>query len=189
MPEPRGRLADKLIAGRVAEGVVDVLEAVDVEIKQRHARGVMAGEDKRTPQAVLEQSPVGQAGERVVEGEILRFILAGLQRGRGAAEPAQQECQKAGRHKQRHAQRRRHFAHQGEARPLPIPADKAEDDTARTDQRDRRRADRLRKRQKARTVEQVFFGNLVDDGVVDELHRHMQIFGAGCLRDPVRTRH
>ena len=62
----------------LSEGVVDRLEALDIEHDQREHAGAAAGCVQRLRQAVLEQGPVGQLGERIVQGEIVDFLLLGL---------------------------------------------------------------------------------------------------------------
>ena len=58
---------EQLVAGAVAEAVVDDLEAVEVEEQHGDARPALgARQGLREP--VDEERPVGQAGERVVEG-------------------------------------------------------------------------------------------------------------------------
>jgi hypothetical protein len=64
--QPRGHDAQKLIAGRVAEGVVDVLEAVHVEVQRRDRQLLAASAGEHLLGAIHGQSAVGQPGERVV---------------------------------------------------------------------------------------------------------------------------
>jgi hypothetical protein len=52
----------------VAEGVVDLLEAVEVDEQHGHAVAGALGALERLGEAVVEQAAVGQAGERVVVG-------------------------------------------------------------------------------------------------------------------------
>src|ERR1044072_7066658 len=58
--ETRGDLADQQVAVMVAEGVVDLLEPVEVG---EHDRGVGTGASQRRTQPVLEALAVGEAGE------------------------------------------------------------------------------------------------------------------------------
>ena len=51
----------------VPEGVVDLLEAVEVQQEQRHRLGVALGEPQRTLHPVAQQDPVADAGQRVVQ--------------------------------------------------------------------------------------------------------------------------
>ena len=73
--EAARRRHEQLVADAVAHGVVDDLEVVEVD--EQHAR------DQRRPPGggellgdpVLEQHPVGQPGQRVVEGPVLQLLL------------------------------------------------------------------------------------------------------------------
>src|SRR6185436_20336001 len=79
-PHPGGRVAradglrdapadrdQQLVADRVPERVVDLLEVVEVDEQHAHRAGAAPGELERLLQPVAEQHPVGQAGEPVVE--------------------------------------------------------------------------------------------------------------------------
>ena len=67
------------VADGVAERVVDGLEAVEVDEHHRGLLAVAVGQRERLLQAVLQQAPVGQAGERVVVGEVLGARVGLLQ--------------------------------------------------------------------------------------------------------------
>src|SRR5260221_665965 len=58
------------VAELVAEGVVDVLEAVDVHEEQRHRPRVTFRPGERALELLVEQYPVGQAREVVVRGHL-----------------------------------------------------------------------------------------------------------------------
>jgi hypothetical protein len=58
------------ITRRMAQGVVDILEAVEVEEQQRRHVASTADAGDRVLEPLEEQDAVGQAGERVVHGEI-----------------------------------------------------------------------------------------------------------------------
>ena len=73
--EPRGEPADQLVAGAVAERVVDQLEVVDVELQQRDAGPRAARAGQRELEVLLQQRPVRQPGERVVVGEVGDLLL------------------------------------------------------------------------------------------------------------------
>ena len=66
--------AQQLVAGRVAEAVVDRLEVVEVDEQHRElvARGAAVARE-RLLEAVLEQRPVGEPGQRVVERLVLQL--------------------------------------------------------------------------------------------------------------------
>ena len=73
--QPRGDLPQQVVAGVVAEGVVDVLEAVDVEEEHRHRAAVVLlelGVDE-----LVQVGAVGQLGEGVVAGPPVRGALGG----------------------------------------------------------------------------------------------------------------
>ena len=77
----------QLVAGVVAERVVDLLEAVEVHDQHGHAAAVAAARPRgRVLDAVAEQRAVGQAGERVVQ----RLVLVEL--GLGERAPARPPC-------------------------------------------------------------------------------------------------
>ena len=75
--EPARDGLQQLVAGRVAERVVDDLEAVEVEEQHRGAAlGVVAlGAADRLVEAVDEQHAVREAGQRVVERVVLQAAL------------------------------------------------------------------------------------------------------------------
>jgi hypothetical protein len=74
-------LPEHLVAGGVPEAVIDVLEVVHVQEQDRHGQAVAPAADERMFDAVAEERPVGQAGERVVEGLVLELRLEGLALG------------------------------------------------------------------------------------------------------------
>ena len=78
--QPR-HLLQHLVAGLVAERVVDFLEAVEIEQQQRAVgRRLDVGED-RLLEFVLEQRPVGEPGQRIVVGELFQLLLGALALG------------------------------------------------------------------------------------------------------------
>ena len=64
----------QLVAGVVAEAVVDHLEAVEVEQHQRHPLTLVSDAAERPLQPVHELGPVGQPGELVVAGRVLEAL-------------------------------------------------------------------------------------------------------------------
>ena len=68
--------AEHRVALRVAEAVVDELEVVEVDDRQREAEAAPLRQRDPPPQLGLERAPVGQAGERVVAGGPLQLLLA-----------------------------------------------------------------------------------------------------------------
>jgi hypothetical protein len=71
--EPRPHLTEELVSVMVAEGVVDVLEPVQVQQQQDGRLQRPVGGAERLAEPVGEQRAVGQAGERVVQ----RLVVAG----------------------------------------------------------------------------------------------------------------
>jgi len=67
--------------GRVPQGVVDQLEAVQVDEQQRATLTASLGARQRLAQATRELQPVRQAGERVVMGQMAQPLLRVLERG------------------------------------------------------------------------------------------------------------
>ena len=65
----------ELVAGVVAEGVVDLLEVVEVEQQQRAARAVAPAPLEVALELGVEAAPVGQAGEHVVVDEVGEPVL------------------------------------------------------------------------------------------------------------------
>jgi hypothetical protein len=64
--EHSGHLAERLVAGRMSELVVDLLEAVEVDHQQRPAAAVAPRVGELPPQLLLEAPAVEEAGERIV---------------------------------------------------------------------------------------------------------------------------
>ena len=84
-------MTQQLVAGRVAERVVDLLEAVEIDQHQREALAVAALARERVLDAVAQQHAVGEAGERVVMrhvGDLVGAALALGDVGEGAQETA-----------------------------------------------------------------------------------------------------
>ena len=76
--QPRREREQHLVAGGVAERVVDQLEAVEVEREDRDvdALALPAGERVREP--VERERPVRQAGQRVVQRGVARRLLVAV---------------------------------------------------------------------------------------------------------------
>ena len=90
MLEPAGDAHQELVSDGVAEAVVYVLEAVEIEVKNREI-GLSSPLDhgQGAGQTVHEAGPVGEPGLTVVEGVVLQLVLGPLAGGDVAArEPA-----------------------------------------------------------------------------------------------------
>ena len=60
------------VAGGVAERVVDLLEAIEIDVEQRDAAAVVVGRPRRARSSTLvEIAAVGQAGQRIVQRGVL----------------------------------------------------------------------------------------------------------------------
>src|SRR5690606_13575894 len=73
--EAAARLDEQLVARLVADGVVDLLEAVEVDEEDGGAGVARAAAAERLADPGGEQGPVGQVGERVVLGVVLQLGL------------------------------------------------------------------------------------------------------------------
>jgi hypothetical protein len=73
--EPLRDLDEEPVAGGVAEAVVDLLEAVQVEEEDGHRGRLPLGPLEGVVDPVLEQGPVGQRGQGVVEGLVDELVL------------------------------------------------------------------------------------------------------------------
>ena len=65
----------QLVAHMVTEGVVDRFEAVQVDEHQREATALLLHRLDRVFNTVGEQGAIGQAGERVVQGQVGQFLV------------------------------------------------------------------------------------------------------------------
>jgi len=68
------RPQDQVPAG-MTEGVVDLLEAVEIDQKQGQTPAAASASAETLPQAFLEQQPVGQIGHPVVVGQVQHVPL------------------------------------------------------------------------------------------------------------------
>ena len=73
-----GDLADQVVAGLVAERVVDQLEAVDVDDHHRALAAVAGAEGDELVEFGAEAAPVEEAGQGVVVGEVAQLGLGPL---------------------------------------------------------------------------------------------------------------
>ena len=70
LAQPARHLQQQLVAGGVAEGVVDRLEVVDVEQHHADRRALTLGQAELPGQRLDEQGPVGELGQGVVVGPV-----------------------------------------------------------------------------------------------------------------------
>lgn len=76
-----GHLLQQLVADHVAEGVVDLLEAVEIEEQQGYGEAVAVCAGQCPAKALIEQGAVGKGREGVVIGLIVQALLVLLTRG------------------------------------------------------------------------------------------------------------
>src|SRR5207237_2768600 len=79
--------ADQLVAGMVAERVVDVLETVDVDAGDSESPALPRGRGGEAGEFRFELPPVRQAGEAVMVGEMLGLSFPGFDRAGGGEQP------------------------------------------------------------------------------------------------------
>ena len=73
--DARGDVLQHAIAGVMAQRIVDLLEAVEIQQQQRQRRVGARGGAQRLRETILQQQPIGQIGQRVVMGEIRQPAL------------------------------------------------------------------------------------------------------------------
>ena len=76
--DPLGHVAQKTIAGVVTEGIVDVLEVIEVEEHHRNAALVALRESQRVVHAIPEQAAIGELGEGVLKRQLPQLRLERL---------------------------------------------------------------------------------------------------------------
>ena len=77
--QARSGRGEQVVAGPVAQALVDQLEAVEVEGQDRGERVAAAALALGgLPEPVQEQQPVGQPGQRVVQGPVADVVVGGL---------------------------------------------------------------------------------------------------------------
>ncbi len=103
MRKPQGDIADELVADRMAERVVDVLEMIEVDVEHRHRRAAALDVGDHRLQPLAEEIPVRQAAQRVVQREIAQPVLARGDGGRGGAHVTQHEAGEQRKARERNA--------------------------------------------------------------------------------------
>ena len=79
--QTRADLLQQQVAEVMAEGVVDLLEAVEVEQQQRQRRVLASSGEDRLRQPVLQQGAIGQARQPVVQRLVTQGLLGLLALG------------------------------------------------------------------------------------------------------------
>ena len=121
--EPARHELDQLVAGLVAIGVVDVLEAVEVEEHHREPAAGALDAGKLLVEPFPEQEAVRQPRQRVAAEKVLRMLLARGEVARNPADVADDEEEKRDRDERaEQGQRHEPLAHEV-ARPLGRPGE------------------------------------------------------------------
>ncbi len=82
---------EQAVAGRMAEGVVDLLEAIEIEINHGHRRAVDAARFGRLIQCRHQRRPVGKSAQLVIGGRVKGLRLAALDLAHAAKRDRDQE--------------------------------------------------------------------------------------------------
>ena len=119
--QPLGDVEDELVADVMAERVVDVLEVIEVDVE--HGRGRAAGAHvvDHGFEPLAEIDAVGQAADRIVQGEMAQLRFAGPDLLGGAPHVAQYETDEEREAAERDRDERQHAADDGAARPRRLP--------------------------------------------------------------------
>ena len=119
-------MTDQLVAGMMAERVVDVLEAVDVDAGDGEPVAFACRRVGEFGELRLQLAPVGQAGETVMIGKMLRLGFPGLDRAGGGEEPPGEGADHQQRDGEADQDERQHVLHQQQARAPRRPGQGAE---------------------------------------------------------------
>ena len=87
--QPLGDVEDELVADVMAERVVDVLEVIEVDVEHRRGRAAGAHVVDHGFEPLAEIDAVGQAADRIVQGEMAQLQFAGPDLLGGAPHVAQ----------------------------------------------------------------------------------------------------
>ncbi len=90
--QPLRDAADQLVADRMAERVVDVLEVIEIDVEDRGGRASAANLGDCRFQPLAKEDAVRQPAERVMQCEMAQSGLAGRDRRRGAAHVAENDA-------------------------------------------------------------------------------------------------
>src|SRR6185437_8635411 len=106
--QPLRHVEDELVADRVAERVVDVLEVVEIDVEHRGRWTAAAHFGDHGFQPLAEIDAVRQAAERIVHGEMAQLRFAVGQRFGGAAHVSDHQGDEQGEAGERDGDKRRH---------------------------------------------------------------------------------
>ena len=182
--QPMAELADQVVACRVAERVVDVLEAVEVEVEERHAGVRAARFDQGPVEAIVEERAVGEARQRIVEGKVLGLRLARLELLRGAAQTLGEEGDDEAQDNQNAGERRTDLGQHPPARPIRLPHKVADHRSGISGERIGGLVGRdIAVPGKSGAVEQILAHQHLEEAAIEEAHADMKVLGAGFLHD------
>ena len=119
--QPLGDVEDELVADVMAERVVDVLEVIEVDVEHRRGRAAGAHVVDHGFEPLAEIDAVGQAADRIVQGEMAQLRFAGPDLLGGAPHVAQYETDQQREAAERDRDERQHAADDGAARPRRLP--------------------------------------------------------------------
>src|SRR4029450_5367560 len=72
---PLRDLDEKLVARSMAKCVIDLLEVIEIEQEECSLAAVFAATVERIVQHLAEESPVGEACQRIVIGQLLKLAV------------------------------------------------------------------------------------------------------------------
>ena len=121
--QPLGDAEDQLVADVMAERVVDVLEVIEVDVEHGGSLAAGAHVVDHGFEPLAEIDAVGQAADRIVQGEMAQLRFAGPDLLGGAPHVAQYETDEEGEAAERHRDERQHAADDGAARPRRLPGE------------------------------------------------------------------
>jgi hypothetical protein len=187
--EPARYLAQHLVAGPVTEGAVDRGEAIDREDDQRSRSGPGPDCGESVIEGVVEQRQVGQPGQGIVKGEMVRLSLARAKGHVGSPQPPHQYDDDRADESNGSSKHRPDFRENAKAGFLGLP-DKVTDHVTRAGgQRiGRFRVADLVVAGKPDTGPDILIGDLVEEAAVHETNTDQKKLTAGGLLDFARIR-
>ena len=116
-------VADEFVADRMAEGVVDVLEMVEVDVENRRRRGAVPDVLDHLFQTLAEKVAVRQAAERIVQGQVAQALFALRDRRCRPSHVAVDQRGEKSKARKRDRDKGNHAGHDLGARPLGLPGE------------------------------------------------------------------
>ena len=119
--QPLGDVENELVADVMAERIVDVLEVIEIDVEHGRRRAAGAHVVDHGFEPLAEIDAVGQAADRIVQGEMAQLPFAGPDLLGGAPHVAQPDADQEREAAERHRDERQHAADDGAARPRRLP--------------------------------------------------------------------